>query len=50
MNEKEPLAHAKVEVIEASDMKASDLNGLFFSLFAGTLMFTHIIVCLKFYI
>ncbi|CAL9016811.1 unnamed protein product [Prunus brigantina] len=27
VNEKEPLAHAKVEVIEASDMKASDLNG-----------------------
>ncbi|XVF18402.1 hypothetical protein REPUB_Repub11eG0018500 [Reevesia pubescens] len=26
--EKQPLAHAKVEIIEASDMKPSDLNGL----------------------
>ncbi|XWS27431.1 hypothetical protein CRYUN_Cryun26dG0114600 [Craigia yunnanensis] len=28
VDEKQPLAHAKVEVIEASDMKPSDLNGL----------------------
>ncbi|XP_050279691.1 C2 domain-containing protein At1g53590-like [Quercus robur] len=28
MDGKEPIAHAKVEVIEASDMKPSDLNGL----------------------
>ncbi|XVE63261.1 hypothetical protein DITRI_Ditri07aG0005900 [Diplodiscus trichospermus] len=28
VEEKQPLAHAKVEVIEASDMKPSDLNGL----------------------
>ena len=27
MDEKEPVAYAKVEVIEASDMKPSDLNG-----------------------
>ncbi|XP_025981409.1 C2 domain-containing protein At1g53590-like isoform X1 [Glycine soja] len=28
VDEKEPVAYAKVEVIEASDMKPSDLNGL----------------------
>ncbi|XP_048321476.2 C2 domain-containing protein At1g53590 isoform X4 [Ziziphus jujuba] len=28
VNEKEPLAYARVEIIEASDMKPSDLNGL----------------------
>ncbi|XVF04456.1 hypothetical protein REPUB_Repub05bG0084700 [Reevesia pubescens] len=28
VDEKQPLAHAKVEVIEASEMKPSDLNGL----------------------
>ncbi|RZB82930.1 C2 domain-containing protein At1g53590-like isoform X1 [Glycine soja] len=28
VNEKEPVAYAKVEVIEASEMKPSDLNGL----------------------
>ncbi|KAK6229183.1 hypothetical protein SCA6_018134 [Theobroma cacao] len=28
VDEKQPLAYAKVEVIEASDMKPSDLNGL----------------------
>ncbi|XP_022733987.1 C2 domain-containing protein At1g53590-like isoform X4 [Durio zibethinus] len=28
VDEKQPLAHAKVEIIEASDMKPSDLNGL----------------------
>lgn len=28
VNEKEPIAYAKVEVVEASDMKPSDLNGL----------------------
>ena len=27
VDEKEPVAYAKVEVIEASDMKPSDLNG-----------------------
>jgi len=27
VNEKEPVAYAKVEVIEASEMKPSDLNG-----------------------
>ncbi|XP_050370865.1 C2 domain-containing protein At1g53590 [Argentina anserina] len=27
VNEKEPLGHVRVEVIEASDMKAADLNG-----------------------
>lgn len=36
MNEKEALAHVKVEVIEASDVKAADLNGQ--SLFASTLV------------
>lgn len=30
VNEKEPLAYAHVEVVEASDMKPSDLNGYFF--------------------
>jgi hypothetical protein len=29
VDEKEPVAYAKVEVIEASDMKPSDLNGWF---------------------
>ncbi|GKV04177.1 hypothetical protein SLEP1_g16372 [Rubroshorea leprosula] len=28
VDEKEPIAYAKVEVVEASDMKPSDLNGL----------------------
>ncbi|PRQ52807.1 putative C2 domain-containing protein [Rosa chinensis] len=28
VNEKESLGHVKVEVIEASDIKAADLNGL----------------------
>ncbi|KAM5586497.1 C2 domain-containing protein [Rosa sericea] len=28
VNEKEPLGHVRVEVIEASDIKAADLNGL----------------------
>ncbi|KAB2043748.1 hypothetical protein ES319_D01G040200v1 [Gossypium barbadense] len=28
VDEKQPIAHAKVEVIEGSDMKPSDLNGL----------------------
>ncbi|XVE52975.1 hypothetical protein DITRI_Ditri02bG0167600 [Diplodiscus trichospermus] len=28
VDEKQPLAHAKVEIIEGSDMKPSDLNGL----------------------
>lgn len=27
MDGKEPIAYAKVEVVEASDMKPSDLNG-----------------------
>lgn len=36
INEKEPLAYARVEVIEASDMKPSDLNGWFKSLFVCT--------------
>ena len=27
MDEKEPVAYARVEVIEASEMKPSDLNG-----------------------
>lgn len=29
VNEKVPIAYAKVEVVEASDMKPSDLNGQF---------------------
>lgn len=38
MNEKEPLAHVKVEVIEASDIKAADLNGwLFVCYYTGAL-------------
>ncbi|GMJ10036.1 hypothetical protein like AT1G53590 [Hibiscus trionum] len=37
VNEKQPIAHAKVEVIEASDMKPSDLNGLADPYVKGTL-------------
>lgn len=32
MVEKQAIAFAKVEVIEAADMKAADLNGWFFKL------------------
>ncbi|KAE8681137.1 C2 domain-containing protein [Hibiscus syriacus] len=37
VHEKQPIAHAKVEVIEASDMKPSDLNGLADPYVKGTL-------------
>ncbi|KAL4271527.1 hypothetical protein GQ457_13G004940 [Hibiscus cannabinus] len=37
VDEKQPIAHAKVEVIEASDMKPSDLNGLADPYVKGTL-------------
>ncbi|XP_017642310.1 C2 domain-containing protein At1g53590 isoform X1 [Gossypium arboreum] len=37
VNEKQPIAHAKVEVIEGSDMKPSDLNGLADPYVKGTL-------------
>ena len=31
VDEKEPVAHAIVEIIEAADLKPSDLNGQWFS-------------------
>ncbi|KAK8312460.1 hypothetical protein V6Z11_D01G041800 [Gossypium hirsutum] len=37
VDEKQPIAHAKVEVIEGSDMKPSDLNGLADPYVKGTL-------------
>ncbi|KAK8527561.1 hypothetical protein V6N13_085383 [Hibiscus sabdariffa] len=37
VDEKQPIGHAKVEVIEASDMKPSDLNGLADPYVKGTL-------------
>lgn len=40
MDEKEPVAYAKVEVIEASDMKPSDLNGWF------SYRFHHLFYCI----
>lgn len=47
VDEKEPVAHALVEVVEASDVKPSDLNG--WSENHQVLFSSHIVVSTKFY-
>jgi len=49
VDEKEPVAYAKVEVIEACDMKPSDLNGYPLPMIRVSFFFYNFYLCITNY-